>query len=132
MGPELAVDTNVLLRTLVDDGDAPEQCAAARKLLNSAKRVHISSIVFIETLWTLSRRYSVERKALVGIAHELLAHPRLKIEHAGQMRAAVERWDAAGIDLADAVALQHAAEQQVPLYSFDRKLARQSGVRTPD
>ena len=44
----IAVDTNVLLRALVDDKDAPNQCAAAQTLIAGAGKVRVAGIVFMD------------------------------------------------------------------------------------
>lgn len=50
----IAIDTNVLVRILVEDPDAPEQCQQARNLVLSASEpVWIAQIVLVEAVWVL-------------------------------------------------------------------------------
>lgn len=120
----IAVDTNVLLRALVDDSDAPAQCAAAQLLIADAGQVRVASIVFMETLWVLLNRYRAPRKAVVRIARELLEHPRYEIENADQLGAVLKIYAASNIDFADAVALADARQVGCVLHAFDRRLAK--------
>lgn len=125
----IALDTNVLLRILVQDDSAPAQCLAARQLIENEGKAHISAAVLLETLWTLSRSYGVGRAELARTAQALLSHPSYLVESADRYARAIRRYAASGIDLADAVALEHALEHQATLHTFDRKLAKQGGAR---
>ena len=124
----IAVDTNVLLRALVDDKDAPNQCAAAQTLIAGAGKVRVAGIVFMETLWVLHKRYHAPRKEVVRIARELLEHPRYQIENQDRLSAALATFAASNVDFADAVALADARHVQCVLHTFDRKLAKLDGA----
>ena len=63
----IAIDTNVLVRVLVDDPGAPQQNERARASVTRAKRVFIPQPVQIETLWVLSRSYGFDRQALIDV-----------------------------------------------------------------
>lgn len=122
----IAVDTNVLLRALVDDPTDPGQCTAARALVARAGQVRVASIVFVETLWVLHRRYRAARTEVSRIARELLDHPRYQIEAGAELRQALEIFSTSNIDFADAVALADARRAGVGLHTFDRRLAKLS------
>lgn len=125
----IAVDTNVLLRALVDDPENPAQCAAARRLLGAAARVRISAAVFLETLWTLSRSYGFPRREIARTGNELLAHPRYQVHDSELFSQALARFAASNVSLADALALEDASVEGALLYTFDRKLAKQENAR---
>jgi predicted nucleic-acid-binding protein len=65
----IAIDTNVLVRILVQDPTAPNQCAAARRLVTDATEAGepllVSLCALLETEWVLRSRYRVSRKAMV-------------------------------------------------------------------
>ena len=125
----IALDTNVLLRALVDDEKAQAQCNAARRLVTAAGSVSISTAVFLEMVWTLSRSFGYPRKEVARVAALLLRHPKYRIQDANLFEAAIARFAASHIDFADAVALEHAAGNGVVLHTFDRKLARLEGAK---
>ena len=62
----IAIDTNVLVRILVQDPTAPNQCAAARRLVTDAtaagEPLLVSLCALLETEWVLRSRYRVSRK----------------------------------------------------------------------
>lgn len=124
----IAIDTNVLLRALVDDPSAPRQCSAARELIANAGRVRISGIVLMETLWVLARTYKASRREVTRIATMLLDHPLYRIGNADLLRAALGIYTRESIDFADAVALADAGTEACTLYTFDRKLAKLEGT----
>ena len=120
----IGVDTNVLVRTLVDDPQDPKQCSAARSLVARAGQVRVSGIVFIETLWVLQRSYRATRGEVARIAGDLLGHPRYEIENAHQLRNALVIYRGSNVDFADAVALADVRERGLTLHTFDRRLAK--------
>ncbi len=49
----IAIDTNVLVRVLVNDPQATDQCQLARELLKTNKAVWVCCIVLVETVSAL-------------------------------------------------------------------------------
>jgi predicted nucleic-acid-binding protein len=86
--------------------------------------VRVASIVFVETLWVLHRRYRVTREEVSRIARELLDHHRYQVEGSGGLGRALEIFSATRIDFADAVALADARAAGLTLHTFDRTLAK--------
>lgn len=125
----IAVDTNVLVRALIDDESAPGQSAAARALLEDVPGpVGISTMVFTETLWVLAKRYGVSRQRLVAIANDLLGHQRLGIQDRERLSEAIGIYAGSAVDFADALALVDARIEGAVLHTFDRKLSRLDGA----
>ncbi len=124
----IAVDANVLVRVLVDDADAGEQCRQARALVQKAKKVRIAWVVFVETVWVLASAYDVGKAKLVAVVRQVLDHPRYQVENGESLRAAVELYAATAIDFSDAVALTDARACAASLHTFDRRLARCAGA----
>jgi predicted nucleic-acid-binding protein len=58
----IAIDTNVLVRVLVNDPNAKEQCQLARDLITSHGKVWVCRIVLIETVWVLQSTYSFTKE----------------------------------------------------------------------
>jgi predicted nucleic-acid-binding protein len=81
----IAIDTNVLVRILVQDPTAPNQCAAARRLVTDAtaagEPLLVSLCALLETEWVLRSRYRVSRKAMVAAFISMLEAPGIEFEH---------------------------------------------------
>ncbi len=67
----IAIDTNVLLRYLLDDD--VKQSPRAKKLIISGHTVLITDVVLVETLWTLmGSRYGVDKQGVCDIVRTLI------------------------------------------------------------
>ena len=66
----VTVDTNVLLRTFVDDD--PDQSLAAFKALEAAEVVAISLQALCEFVWVLHRQYATSRSDIAAALRQLL------------------------------------------------------------
>ena len=75
----IAIDTNVLLRYLLQD-DEMQALQASNLILNSEK-VLITDVVLIETIWTLKgKRYSLNKEKIIQVIHALFAEPNIVFE----------------------------------------------------
>lgn len=75
----IAIDTNVLLRYLLQD-DA-KQAAKANKLIIGTEEVLITDVVLTETIWTLKgKRYGLSKEQIVDVIHALFAESNIKFE----------------------------------------------------
>ena len=124
----IAIDTNVLVRVLVDDPGAAQQNQLARASVAREKRVFIPQPVQIETLWVLSRSYGFDRQALLDVLDELQRNEAFELEHAELFAAALSLFRIEKLDFADAVILSISRGHGLTLLSFDRKLARRKGA----
>lgn len=75
----IAVDTNVLLRRLLND--SPAQSDRARDLFESGQEVLITDVVLAEALWTLKgKRYRASRADITKTVESLLEEPWVVFE----------------------------------------------------
>jgi predicted nucleic-acid-binding protein len=81
----IAIDTNVLVRILVQDPTAPAQCKAARRLVADATAADepllVSMCALLETEWVLRSRYKIGRQAIAAAFIGLLESPGVELEH---------------------------------------------------
>ena len=125
-----ALDTNVIVRYLV--GDHPEQAEAARVLLEGlipGNPGFICREVVTEVGWVLERAYRFTRAQIAEALMDLTASDSLVVEHGDDVAAAAYRYRQGGVGFSDLMVLA-AAERAgaVPLYTFDRRLARMDGA----
>jgi len=77
----IAIDTNVLLRYLLQD-DA-EQSPKANKLISGKRQVFITDVVLTETIWTLKgKKYKLSKNDLLTVVDQLFKEPNIKFEDA--------------------------------------------------
>ena len=115
----LAVDTNVVVRLLVND-DA-RQGAVARRLFESDE-IWIGVTVLLEAAWVLESVYELRADETVKALRGLLGLANVRVEDPGAVSAAL---DAAGrgLELADALHLLR-APVDAEFATFDRGLAK--------
>lgn len=124
----VAVDTNVLLRVLVDDPGNATQCAAARRAVARAERVHVSEVVLAETVWVLVSRYRFEKKQILETFGKLLENERFVFRNSKVVQDALGFFVNSPVDFAGCLMLADGQAQGARLLSFDRKLAKLDGV----
>ena len=66
-----SLDTNVLVRLLVDDPGAEEQCQAARRRVQDVQGAFICQVVQIETVWVLKRAYKLPKPTIILVLEHL-------------------------------------------------------------
>jgi predicted nucleic acid-binding protein len=122
----IALDTNVVVRLLVDDH--PEQTRRARRLIE-ASPVVILPTVLLESEWVLRGAYRLTAGVIAQSFRKLLGVPGVTAESAAPVARAID-WYERGLDFADALhlALAHDAEA---LATFDAKLARRAARLSP-
>lgn len=141
----IGVDTNVVLRRLLDD-DAT-QSAKANRLFAGKQDILITDVVLVELAWTLSgKRYSAAREDIVSAITGLFEEPRVQFEDRAVVWTALRDYAEAPMvktangsrsaDFADAlIARKSAATAAVVgvsfggLFTFDQPAQRLAGVR---
>ena len=125
----IAIDANVLVRVVVDDPGAPEQCQQARELLLTHGSAWITEIVLIETVWVLESAYGFSKTEILNVIERIRENPALEFEVVDRLDTALVLYRNSNADFADVLILAAATQQQVILYTFDRKLARLDGTQ---
>ena len=122
-----AIDTNVLVRFLVND--EPRQSKMAHELFHRAERsrdrLYVSNMVLLETLWVLESAYAVDRESLLETLNELLLMPLLAFENRELVQAVLMNPRTGKADLSD-LFIGHAAQLAgcETTITFDKQAAR--------
>lgn len=121
-----AVDTNVLVRLV--SGDDPVQVAAAEEYV--AAGAWVSHVVLVECVWVLKSVYSVAHPQLVTAIEALLDHEVMVLQEPDVVAAALAIFrEHPKVQFSDCLVLEIARKAgHVPLGTFDRALAKQSGA----
>ena len=126
----IALDTNVLVRYLVED-DA-KQTAAATALINRAiadgDALFISHVVVCETAWVLSVSYRVGRKEITRVLRELFRARHLEFDRSDHLIRALDAYEGGKGDFADYLIREHArAAECEQVATFDKVVGREKG-----
>ena len=116
------VDTNVLLRFL--SGEPAQQASFAQTLFRRAADgevvLDVSPVIVAEAFYTLVSFYEVDRKMAAEKLSLLLQQHGVRLRDERQVLLALERLQTVNVGFADAFLAAGAAEEKVPVVSFDR------------
>lgn len=136
----IAIDTNVLLRYLLQDD--PKQSKKAVALVNETQRVLVLDIVLSEAIWTLTgKRYSADKETVCRVVRGLLSDNAFQFEDIQVVWTALCAFEESTtvrgktLDFADSliVAKAHAVlhdhgETKPTVYSFDKAVHQLEGA----
>ena len=125
----IAIDTNVLVRVLVNDPKAVEQCRLARELMTANGDAWVCRIVLVETVWVLQSAYQFNKEQILLVLEKLIQHPNLHLEDAANLDSVLTIFSAGNAGFADCLILNDAQHKQLILHTFDLKLSRLHGVQ---
>jgi len=76
----IAIDTNVLLRYLLEDD--VDQSSKASHLITNIGKVLITDVVLVETIWTLrGKKYQLNKSELASVIKALFQEPNIRFEN---------------------------------------------------
>ena len=127
----IALDTNVLVRFLVQDDPLQAQLATnVIDQLTDDTQGFVSREVLIELVWVLERAYRVGRAEIAVALDGLLSATELDIEGSDEVAPALELYRNDGFGFADLMIVAAARRAGAnELVTFDRKAARLPRVR---
>jgi predicted nucleic-acid-binding protein len=114
-----AIDTNVIVRFLVNDDK--RQAKAARAAIEGGD-IFIATTVLLESEWVLRSAYDFAPARVAEVLRGLAGLPGITVEEPAVLAQALD-WMSEGMDFADALHLGK-AERCTAFLSFDRKLAK--------
>ena len=122
-----ALDTNVLVRFLVDDDK--KQSQKVNQLLTQAEQTKqpllVTSLVVLELIWVLDAVYGVIRGDIIHALNELLTMPALAFENQGILRDFVNSAQNSNFDSSDLLIAQSGFKQGCEAtITFDKKVAK--------
>jgi predicted nucleic-acid-binding protein len=142
----ISVDTNVILRRLLQDD--PAQSARVNVLFEKETSILVTDVVLAEVAWTLAgKRYAASREDVVAAITSLFEEPSVQFENRDVVWAALCDYAEApavkttngtrAADFADALIVRKAAATMSALgrhsgktYTFDRPAQRLPGTQS--
>ncbi len=130
----IALDTNVLVRYLVDDD--PQQSRQAARLIEQAvardESLFISDIVACETVWVLASAYGLPRAEIADALGALLRARSLVFASTDRLASALEAYRRGKGDFADYLIREQAhAHGADAVATFDKALLKEPGFVAP-
>ena len=128
----IAVDTNVLVRLIVNDDEA--QARAVERLFIKARRdqtaLFVSDVVLCELAWVLTRRYRLSRFDIAEELENLLETELIVVANEGVVSRAASAYGSGKGDFADYLIREQAlAAEASEVVTFDRSVKGEAGFR---
>lgn len=123
----IGLDTNVLVRYLVQDDAAQARVASAaiESAAGRGERMHLTAVTLCELVWVLESAYQRARSDVAQALEQIVRTADFDIEHADQVRKAIEWYRSTPADFADALTgLVNEAAGCEHTLTFDRSLKR--------
>ena len=122
-----AIDTNILVRFLVNDD--PAQAQQVRQLFSAAEQQRetyfVPLLVVLESIWVLESAYQVGRNELIEVFSDLLLLPVLEFEQREAVQAMLQAARNDPLDLPDLLIAKSALRSGCEcIFTFDKKAAR--------
>lgn len=99
----IGIDTNVLVRFLVQDDEA--QFDKARRLIKrevaAGRKVYVNQLVLLEAEWVLRSRYAVSKVQIIEAISGLLDSAEIRFEDEPAIEEALHFWKDNAADFAD-------------------------------
>lgn len=120
-----AIDTNVLVRIIVQDNDI--QSHKALKYVQRHREVFISHVVLCEAMWVFESCYDVKKPELLLILEEILSTKQFAMENADIVWRSLREYKKVNSDFADCLigAIAHYHNTKA-VGTFDKKAAKSS------
>jgi len=122
----VSVDTNVVIRFLVDDTASEAKRA---RLLFETHRIHLAESVLLETEWVLRAVYAFSPTEISAALRSLLRLSTVSVDDRTTVMQVLD-WFDQGIDFADA--LHYVRSAGLDFKTFDKKLisrGRKNGLK---
>lgn len=131
-----ALDTNVLVRYVVEDGDSPEQTERAAALMGRFtpdNPAFVSCVVLCELVWVLKSAYQCDKAERINALHRILSMNALDVENLEACQAAFQNYRFGQADFSDYLIQEIAASNGYPtVITFDRKAQKSMGFVSPE
>lgn len=126
-----ALDTNVLVRYIVEDDSA--QLAAAqrliRKCVSEQQALFVPLTVTLELEWVLRFNFRYGKPETIRVLSDLFSAAELSFESEQALEVALELYRSSAADFADCLHIALAAQAgEQPLWTFDKAAAKVSGA----
>ena len=130
-----ALDTNVLVRYLVQDDEIPS--AAARRLIRKCvvdeRTLYVPVTVTLELEWVLRTSFELAKDDVMEVLSSLFSAAELSFESEHALEVALQSYRNGTADFADCLHIALAAQAgESPLWTFDKRAAKVGGAQMMD
>lgn len=125
----IAVDTNVLVRILIDDNKQKHQTLLAREFAKKNVCVFVAQLVQIELVWVLNSAYELEKTEIVGILKHLYENEAFVLQFEDHFIAGLHLYETTNAGFADCIIAIESNHTNCDVITFDKKFAKLPRVK---
>jgi len=114
----VAIDTNILVRALIDKNDL------LAKILETAQEAHIPLPIFFETIFVLEKVYKQHRDVITNYVSTLISYQNVLTDSEILKDSVSIYRNNKNLSIIDCFALAYSNKNSLELITFDRKLIR--------
>lgn len=119
-----SIDTDVLVRILVNDSKKLEQAKIARQFAKDAGQLYVSQIVQVELVWVLDTSYGLSKKEILAVLKHLHTNEAFVLQNASQYTAALHLYQTTNANFSDCLIWAESHEKKCDVVTFDEKFSR--------
>jgi predicted nucleic-acid-binding protein len=126
----LSLDTNVVVRLLVDD-DAEQRASAVRvwREALASGGIFLPTVVLVEVAWVVRASYGFDRATIAQALRRLIDTEGVVVDRVGSVRRALDGFESGAADFSDYVLLESSRlGGALPVITFDQRFAREADV----
>lgn len=124
--PKILIDTNLIIRFLVNDD--PQKAARVKKVLQENKTTNIlPDLVIAEIIWVLSSYYELDKDSIINKIRALI-HVKTIDCNKTLLDQSLAIWEKYNISFVDAYLISVAKLKGLNIYSYDLKFDKVDGV----
>lgn len=124
----IAIDTNVLVRILVDDKEEHPQVTCARQFAKKHLKLFIPQIVQIELVWVLNVAYELEKTNIIPVLQHLYENAAFILQRVKQFETALHLYQTTHVGFSDCLIQIESQEENCKVVTFDKKFSKLPGV----
>ena len=118
------VDTNVLLRILINDEKQMEQVKVARHWAKKVKQLFVPQIVQAELVWVLDVSYRLAKEEIIPILSHLRENEAFSLENERVYAVALQLFQEHHADFSDCLIWARSRSSEYDIVTFDKKFGR--------
>jgi len=119
-----AVDTNVLVRILIDDPKEMNQVHIARRYAKRAGQLFVTQIVQVELVWVMDAAYDLNKSEVISVLKHMQDNEAFFLQNESQYAMALHHYQTKNVDFSDCLILAECHQEKCEVVTFDNKFSR--------
>ncbi len=120
----IAIDTNVLVRIVVDDEKQANQVKIARQFAKKHNKIYISQVVQVELVWVLDFAYKLQKNEIIFVLNHLYENDAFVLQDEKLFAEALHLFESQNCNFADCIIYLQAKKDGAVVITFDKKFAK--------